>query len=139
LTYKRNNAEPRIEPCGTPEVTDRGFDVAPNTVTRCLRFVRNKRNHLSRLPQESNHPNIHNKEEVRNEKKGGEKKGNPSQQHRSPSPSNSTSLKNAVENNNPVTIIIGDSMIKVLRPDKISKSVKHKVQVNPFLVQQLKI
>ncbi|CAB4007613.1 Scavenger receptor cysteine-rich type 1 M130 [Paramuricea clavata] len=82
--------------------------------------------------QESNHPNIHNKEEVRNVKKRGEKKGNPSQQHRSPSSSNSTSLKNAVENNNPVTIIIGDSMIKGLRPDKISKSVKHKAQVKSF-------
>jgi lysophospholipase L1-like esterase len=84
------------------------------------------------MQQESNHPNIHNKEEVRNEKKRVEKKGNPSQQHRSPSPSNSTSLKNAVENNNPVTIIIGDSMIKGLRPDKISKSVKHKAQVKSF-------
>ena len=69
---------------------------------------------------------------MRNEKKRGEKKGNPSQQHRSPSPSNSTSLKNAVENNNPVTITIGDSMIKRLRPDKISKSVKHKAQVKSF-------
>jgi hypothetical protein len=51
---------------------------------------------------------------------------------RSPSPSSSTSLKNTVENNNPVTIIIGDSMIKGLRPDKISKSVKHKAQVKSF-------
>ncbi|CAB4017433.1 Hypothetical predicted protein [Paramuricea clavata] len=49
-----------------------------------------------------------------------------------PKPSKPTSPKNAVENNNPVTIIIGDSMIKGLRPEKISKSVKHKAQVKSF-------
>ena len=37
---------------------------------------------------------------MRNEKKRGENKGNSSQHNKAPSPSNSTSLKNAVENNN---------------------------------------
>ena len=31
-----------------------------------------------------------------------------------------------------MTIIVGDSMIKGLRPDKISKSVKHKTQIKSF-------
>ena len=34
FTYRRNNMGPRIDPCGTPEVTGKGLDVAPNIVTR---------------------------------------------------------------------------------------------------------
>lgn len=81
--------------------------------------------------QQSNQPNTGNKEKERNDKKREEKKGNPSQQHGAAASPNS-SPKSAVENNNPVTIIVGDSMIKGLRPDKISRSVKHKVQVKSF-------
>ena len=33
FTYRRNNMGPRIDPCGTPEVTGKGLDVAPNIVT----------------------------------------------------------------------------------------------------------
>ena len=40
--------------------------------------------------------------------------------------------KNEDDNNNPVTIIVGDSMIKGLRPDMISKSVKDKTQIKSF-------
>ena len=51
-----------------------------------------------------------------------------------------TYLRTEDDNNNPVTIIVGDSMIKRLRPDKISKSVKHKTQIKSFpgsMVQDL--
>ena len=34
FTYSRNNVEPSIEPCGTPDVTGSALDVAPGTVTR---------------------------------------------------------------------------------------------------------
>ena len=58
---------------------------------------------------------------------------NPTQKHTTDIPSRSSRLKNKNrnedDNNNPVTIIVGDSMIKGLRPDKISKSVKHKTQI----------
>ena len=33
-TYRRNNMGRRIDPRGTPEVTGKGLDVAPNKVTR---------------------------------------------------------------------------------------------------------
>ena len=32
FSYKRNSKGPRIEPCGTPDVTAKGLDVAPPTV-----------------------------------------------------------------------------------------------------------
>ena len=58
------------------------------------------------------------------------------QKHTTDIPSSSSRLKNENknedDNNNPVTIIVGDSMIKGLRPDKISKSVKHKTQIKSF-------
>ena len=61
---------------------------------------------------------------------------NPTQKHTIDIPSSSSRLKtenrNEDDNNNPVTIIVGDSMIKGLRPDKISKSVKHKTQIKSF-------
>ena len=61
---------------------------------------------------------------------------NPTQKHTTDIPSNSSRLKNKNrnedDNNNPVTIIVGDSMIKGLRPDKICKSVKHKTQIKSF-------
>ena len=61
---------------------------------------------------------------------------NPTQKHTTDIPSSSSRLKNKNrnedDNNNPVTIIVGDSMIKGLRPDKISKSVKHKTQIKSF-------
>ena len=33
FTYRRNDMGPRIDPCGTPEVTGKGLDVVPNIVT----------------------------------------------------------------------------------------------------------
>ena len=51
--------------------------------------------------------------------------------------SNTPALNEQIQNQpahskNPETIIVGDSMVKGLRPDKISKSVKHKTQVKSF-------
>ena len=40
FSYKRNNKGPRIDPCGTPDVTGTGRDVAPRTVVCWYRFVR---------------------------------------------------------------------------------------------------
>ena len=41
---------PRIDPCGTPEVTGRALDVAPNIVTRWDRLGRYDSSHVSRFP-----------------------------------------------------------------------------------------
>ena len=40
FSYKRNNKKPRIDACGTPDVTGTGRDVAPRTVVCWYRFVR---------------------------------------------------------------------------------------------------
>ena len=36
FSYRRNSNGPRIEPCGTPDVTASGLDVAPATVVDLL-------------------------------------------------------------------------------------------------------
>ena len=50
FTYRRNNVGPRIDPCGSPEVTGRALDVAPNIVTRWDRLCRYDSSHVSRFP-----------------------------------------------------------------------------------------
>ena len=40
LTYKMKRRGPRIEPCGTPEITGILKEVAPSTTTCCEREVR---------------------------------------------------------------------------------------------------
>ena len=49
FTYRRNNMGPRIDPCGTPEVTGKGFDVAPNIVTHWHRLCRHDSSHVNRF------------------------------------------------------------------------------------------
>ena len=57
FTYRRNNVGPRIHPCGTPEVTDKGLDVVPNVVTRWDRLYRYDSSHVRRgSPQ--NHTDV---------------------------------------------------------------------------------
>ena len=48
---------PWIDPCGTPEVTDKGLDVVPNVVTRWDRLCRHDFSHVRRgSPQ--NHTDV---------------------------------------------------------------------------------
>ena len=57
FTYRRNNMGPRIDPCGTHEVTGKGLDVVPNVVTRWDRLCRYDSNHVRRgFPQ--NHTDV---------------------------------------------------------------------------------
>ena len=50
-TYRSNNLGRRIDPLGTPEVTRKGLDVAPNIVTRWDRLCRYDSSHVSRFPK----------------------------------------------------------------------------------------
>ena len=50
FTYRRNNMRPRIDPCGTPEVTGKGLDIAPNIVTHWHRLCRHDSSHVNRFP-----------------------------------------------------------------------------------------
>ena len=50
FTYRRKSAGTRIDPCGTPEHTGSGSEVAPVTTTRWRRSVKYEWNQLSRLP-----------------------------------------------------------------------------------------
>ena len=50
-TYRSNNLGRRIDPRGTPEVTGKGLDVAPNIVTRWNRLCRYDSSHVSRFPK----------------------------------------------------------------------------------------
>ena len=71
---------------------------------------------------------INKTKEIENKRKKG--KENNMQE---PSSTKTTTPTNRVDtSNSPDTIIIGDSMVKGLRSDKISKSVKHKTQVKSF-------
>jgi len=40
LTYMRKNRGPRIEPCGTPQVMSKIFDLASAETINCLRFAK---------------------------------------------------------------------------------------------------
>ena len=48
--YRRNNMGPRIDPCGTPEVTGKVLDVASNIVTHLYRLCRHDSSHVNRFP-----------------------------------------------------------------------------------------
>ena len=48
---------PRIHPCGTPEVTDKGLDVVPNVVTRWDRLYRYDSSH-ARWGSPQNHTDV---------------------------------------------------------------------------------
>ena len=50
LTYKRKSIGSKILPCGTPEHTGFGEEVAPRVVTRCWRSCRYEMNHWRRDP-----------------------------------------------------------------------------------------
>ena len=41
---------PRIDPCGTPEVTDKGLDVEPNIVIHWYRLCRYDSSHVTGSP-----------------------------------------------------------------------------------------
>ena len=45
-TNNRNNIDPSKDPCGTADVTGNSREVAPRTVTCCLRPCRYERNQL---------------------------------------------------------------------------------------------
>ena len=50
FTYRRNNMGPKIDPCGTPEVTAKGLDVALKIVTRWDRLCRYDSSRLAGSP-----------------------------------------------------------------------------------------
>ena len=67
----------------------------------------------------------------------------PTQKHTTDIPSSSSRLKtenrNEDDNNNPVTIIVGDSMIKGLRPIRFLNQLNTKPRLSPFQAQRWRI
>ena len=51
IIYKRNRRGPRIEPCGTPALTEVQKEFIPGKTTRCLLSVRYSENQVSNDPE----------------------------------------------------------------------------------------
>lgn len=49
LMYNKNNTGPRIDPCGTPDLTTQNADMLPSILTKCWRLARKSSTHHTKL------------------------------------------------------------------------------------------